>query len=623
MGFVLADKYRVLKPLGKGGEGSVWLSLHLQTEQLWAVKEIRKKKDGQGFRELNMMKKLHHPSLPKVVDVCEDEDFVYLIMEYVRGCTLEELLQRQKRFSTEQVLEVGSQIGHALCYLHGRTVPVFHLDIKPANIIWRRDGRLMLVDFGAAWKQLPEEAGFGEMEDSGEENSEFPRRGTDGFAAPEQYDPKRCVDGRSDIYGLGATLYCLISGVRYSRTLFKSRIPGCPDCLAAIIKNCIQEEPSLRYQNSRLLCRAITKCRKQNKNEKQRYRFWMALLLAVLAVGLAVHEIPREFAAGAKTEWNYEQLLSEAACAGGEERREYYERALFVCPERKEAYLQYLRQAEADGCFSRQEEEVIRTWLHTIPLGQRETYEELLEGRPEHYGELASNLGMIYWYDYEGEDGKQIAAGWFEKAVAAGRQMREKSDSGRHQGSDRASDWANDFEGAPEVSKESKEKPDWLMRAELYAHMGSYYGRLGNEDENGEVESSVQKYWNDLRQLLELDFSEYENPVTVLRFCEEAMNQIVFQTEEIHRAGASKDEILEQVERIVQKAEIWTGEAADESITGNGTAGGEATDKSITDSGKQGRDRLRALAEKVIAGAETAREVAGHLEMNGENGGLE
>ena len=134
-GDVVAGKYRLLRPLGRGGEGSVWLSLHLQTEQLWAVKEIPRGRDGQEFHELNMLKKLNHPSLVRILDVQEDTEAVYLIMEYIRGHNLAQMIRQQGRMSAEQVLEVGCQISRVLQYLHSRPSPVYHLDIKPSNII--------------------------------------------------------------------------------------------------------------------------------------------------------------------------------------------------------------------------------------------------------------------------------------------------------------------------------------------------------------------------------------------------------------------------------------------------------------------------------------------------------
>ena len=80
--------------MGKGGEGSVWLCIHVQTEQLWAVKEIPRREGRQEFREPDMMRKLYHPSLPQIVDVLEGEEYIYLIMEYVRGMNLEDWMKR-------------------------------------------------------------------------------------------------------------------------------------------------------------------------------------------------------------------------------------------------------------------------------------------------------------------------------------------------------------------------------------------------------------------------------------------------------------------------------------------------------------------------------------------------
>ena len=257
-GYLLNGKYRMVKPLGQGGEGSVWLALHLQTEQLWAVKIIWKTRQGRERHELDMMKQLHHPSLPRIIDTAEDEDKVFLVMEYVHGRSLETILREKGPFSPEQVLDVGVQIGNALCYLHGRKIPVLHLDIKPANIIRKKEGTLVLVDFGAARK-----AAGG----TGKEKS----RGTAGFAAPEQYDPDGVLSEQTDLYELGAMLYYLLAGVCYVPDGEKDRIPGCPDRLADIIRICLRQEPGGRYSSARQLCRALGKAgRRQRRRKKKR-----------------------------------------------------------------------------------------------------------------------------------------------------------------------------------------------------------------------------------------------------------------------------------------------------------------------------------------------------------------
>ncbi|MDO5345966.1 MAG: serine/threonine-protein kinase [Lachnospiraceae bacterium] len=553
-GNVVAGKYRLLKPLGKGGEGSVWLAIHLQTEQLWAVKEIPRGRDGQEFHELNMLKKLHHPSLARILDVQEETGAVYLIMEYIRGHDLAQIVQRQGRLSPEQVLEAGYQISRVLQYLHGRTSPVYHLDIKPSNIIREKGGRLVLVDFGAAAKPL----------NPGEEKE---RRGTKGFAAPEQYDLKGKVDARTDIFGLGATLYFLISGVCYSESLAKSRIPGCPEALGNILMKCVRSDPDERFENSRQLGRSLYRLKKRRAFERKRLQFWGAVLLAAAATGLAWKEVPREFFSRAEEVWNYEKLLEEALCAGKEESDSFYQKAVFLEPGRKEAYLQFLEEAAADACFSVTEEQALRTLLHTIPMGETQTNEEQLAENPEEYGPFAARLGMVYWYDYEAEGGKRIGTGWFRKA-----------------GKDR---------------ENRKDAPGWAVRSEIFAHMGSYYESLGRATEETD---HTAEYWEDLTKLLEQDVMEEENPVTELRFYQEAVNQMIFLAEELRNAGISEERQKNMLRLIRQKTEQASGELS----------GGKAD----IDAGEwpegQGRDTKEELVREILSRIQTAEEILEH-----------
>lgn len=516
-GSVVAGKYRLIKPLGRGGEGSVWLAVHLQTGQLWAVKEISKAEDGQELHELNMLKKLSHSSLPRILDVLEDTDTVYLIMEYIRGQNLAQLTARCGKLPVDQVLEVGCEISRVLQYLHGRSSPVYHLDIKPSNIILGEENRLVLVDFGAARKPLCQE-------------EEKNRKGTKGFAAPEQYCLEKNVDARTDIFGLGATLYFLISGVRYSEILAKSRVPGCPEQLGNILKKCVREDPAERFESSRQLSRSLYRLKRKREFERKRIQFWAAVLLAVAVSGLAWREVPREFFHQAEETWNYEKLLEEALCTGGQESYEYYQKAVFLDPGRGEAYLQFIEEADADACFSRTEEQALRKLLHTIPVGQEETNEERLARNPEEYGPFAARLGMVYWYDYEAEGGRRIGTGWFRKAVKG---------------------W-----------EKQKDTPAWVVRSEIFANMGSYYESLGRRTEEAD---HTAEYWKDLGKLLEQDVMQEEDPVTVLRFYQEAVNQIIFLADELRREGISgeqQEEILRLIyQKTEQAADTWAGEA--------------------------------------------------------------
>lgn len=554
-GDVLAGKYRLLKPLGKGGGGSVWLALHMQTEQFRAVKEIPRQENGREFHELNMIKKLHHPALAQILDVLEESSRIYLIMEYIRGQNLEELSRKRGCLTVEQTLDAGLQISGALCYLHSRKTPVYHLDIKPANIICRKDGRLVLVDFGAAWK------------DSGQKEDR--RNGTEGFAAPEQYDLTRAVDTRTDVYGLGATLYCLISGKRYSPVLYKGKIPGCPEALGEVIRKCLCPEPELRYADSRALYQSLTRIQRGYHGSRQRCRLLAALMLAMLSLGLAVRELPREFLFQAEENWNYEKILAEALCVPDGESLALYRRAVFLEPEREDAYLQYLRQAGADGEFTEEEERSVRMLLHTIPLGEEQSYEELLSQNPAAYGKVMTGLGLACWYDYTGENGRRLGSGWFSKAAACAQTKAVF----------RAEQKADEVREAEEV---------WIQRAEIYAHMGNYFDRLGRPDESGETRDAARQYWQDQGRLLELDFAADENVVTALRFFRESMEQLVFLAEELRKSGITGEECFQRLELILEKMEQLL------------------ANRDLSEL----EERLR---QEVLQSAQTAGEVAGNL----------
>lgn len=564
----MAGKYQILQTLGKGGEGSVWLAVHLRTEQFWAVKEIARREDGREFHEIDMMKKLRHSSLPLISDVLESRECVYLVMEYIRGHTLEEIRKKQGCLSAWQVMEVGIQLSSVLCYLHGRKRPVLHLDIKPANIIQKRDGTLVLVDFGASWKQRGE-------------NRENKRRGTDGFAAPEQYDLQQALDQRTDIYGLGATLYYLISGVKYSSALKKSRIPGCPEAMSVIIRKCIREDPKQRYQDGKKLRRDLIKL--SYRLGRKRSRLWAALLLVALAFWVALRGLPAEFSARVEEQWDYGKLLAEALCCGGEERLTCYEKALFRAPGRKQAYLQLLEQAGSDGTLSKEEENQIRTLFHTIPLGKSETYEELLARNPAAYGEVSFRLGMLYWYGYDGEEGHRIASGWFHKAT-----------------------------GALQKLPEDRQREEWEIRAEIFGYRSAYFDRLGFQDEMGENQKLELAYWEDLKKILALERETEDYAVMELYFLKETLQQMIFLAEDLWHAGISAEEQLQMAERLAERVEeecLGREEAGENSGDRNEEMGGEAVDR-----------KKQELRRETADLAETVKMVISHLGEQAEVG---
>lgn len=228
--------------------------------------------------ELHMYRKLHHPSLPMIVEEIRTPEGNFLVMEYIRGRNLQKIMDKEKHLDVERVLEIGISLCRTLSYLHTRDEPILHLDLKPANVIIRPDGKIMLVDLGASRRCADRE-------------QNRIRCGTPGFAAPEQYDPGRKLTAAADIYSLGAVLYYLISGVIFSDCCIKSKIPGCPDALGKVIRKALAAKPKDRYQSAREFEDALTKVKKELGAEKKRIRLEGAILLAILCVYLAFRTI--------------------------------------------------------------------------------------------------------------------------------------------------------------------------------------------------------------------------------------------------------------------------------------------------------------------------------------------
>ena len=205
VGSTLNNRYRIAKLVGQGGFGAVYRAWDLSLSQPVALKEnvdTGPESQRQFEREAKLLAGLRHPNLPRVND-----HFVlpglgqYLVMDFVEGKSLRAMLvERGRPLDEAEVLPWVRQVCDALEYLHTRTPPIIHRDIKPDNIIVTPEGRAMLVDFGIS-----------KLYDPGKGTTVGAKAVTPGFSPPEQYAGGR-TDPRSDIYALGATLYTLLTG---------------------------------------------------------------------------------------------------------------------------------------------------------------------------------------------------------------------------------------------------------------------------------------------------------------------------------------------------------------------------------------------------------------------------
>lgn len=254
IGETVGGKYTVLKLLGTGGCCAVYLVIDKKLNKMWAMKTFNKKDRRTNLyvrdiilTEAQMMLGLNHPAIPLIVDIIEDDDNLFVLREYIEGETLESLAAQQGAQSADNVIEWGKQLCDALGYLHSRNL--IYRDMKPANVILRPNGTLKIVDFGIMRTYKPNQAG------------DTCCLGTKGYAAPEQFGGSQ-TDARTDIFGLGMTMFRLVTGINPTKPPYEIKPirevnPNLPEGLEYIISKCIMPNPKDRYQSCNELMVAL------------------------------------------------------------------------------------------------------------------------------------------------------------------------------------------------------------------------------------------------------------------------------------------------------------------------------------------------------------------------------
>jgi beta-lactam-binding protein with PASTA domain/tRNA A-37 threonylcarbamoyl transferase component Bud32 len=205
IGRVLGNRYRLVSALGSGASAHVFLAEDVSLQRRVAVKVLQPALAAdesflKRFRaEARSAASLNHPHVLRVFDWGEDTDGPYLVLEYLLGGSLRDMLDRGFRLSPAQAAQLGAQVAQGLAYAHARGL--VHRDIKPANLLFDEEGRVRIADFGVA-RALAEAAW---TEPAGA------MVGTARYASPEQAQAQR-VDGRSDVYSLALVLYECLTG---------------------------------------------------------------------------------------------------------------------------------------------------------------------------------------------------------------------------------------------------------------------------------------------------------------------------------------------------------------------------------------------------------------------------
>lgn len=230
------EKYNQDLFLGRGSFGSVYRVREICTGRIYACKVAEGKGVEYLRKEAGLLRELHHPLFPHYKEEWENEYKSFLCMEYVPGCTLEELVQRRGRLTVKTVRFIAGELADGLALLH-REGYVFR-DIKPANIMIRQDGKVKLLDFGCVCPV-------------GEECNIL--AGSPGFAAPEQFvkgNPQKCMD----VYAMGKVMQYMLLGRKEKRDWKHCR---CSARMRKIVNYCLQQNEENRPPNMEVVLKML------------------------------------------------------------------------------------------------------------------------------------------------------------------------------------------------------------------------------------------------------------------------------------------------------------------------------------------------------------------------------
>lgn len=396
LGTVVGGKYQILREVGRGGMSVVYYAMDTHLNSHWAVKEVRKTSSTQKnevvinslLAEKELMKKLSHPALPRIVDFIEDQETIYVVMDFIEGRSLDKIIKEHGAQPADAVIEWAKQLCDVLDYLHSKNV--IYRDMKPANVMLKPDGNVVLFDFGIAREYKEQNL------------ADTTILGTKGYAPPEQFGSRQ-TDARSDIYALGMTMQHLLTGIdprnpNYEFHPVREYNPEVSAGLESIINKCVAIDPDDRYQNCGELLYALQFPEEEVEifKKRQKRKLTAFIVMASISILMVILGLVGLLLAKNENNKNYDYMINISTSTPYETKVETYTRAIDLFGDDTRAYIKLLEAYEDNNLFGDTESKQF--------TGKYNENQDAFDMTTTDYLDLSYKAGVTYLYLYSGGD---------------------------------------------------------------------------------------------------------------------------------------------------------------------------------------------------------------------------
>jgi len=497
--------------------------------------------------ETEMLKKLHHPHLPSIVDVIDCQDSFLIVMDYIEGKSLQSILNHNGPQSKENVIEWAKQLCDTLGYLHSRTPSIIYRDMKPANVMLNPDGKnVTLIDFGTAREYKQHSQG------------DTTWLGTRGYAAPEQFGGHGQTDGRTDIYCLGATMYHLLTGKSPADTQFVIYPVGqlnpslAGSGIEKIVAKCCEPRPEDRYQNCAELMFDLENEANMTDAADRRRRFRLALfVLACLfsvfsLVGMFVFKSLEKKASNQSFDLYINQAENALDTTNPDSIKEVsdlYIKAARIKPSDERIYNGMLSAVQEIGATGNGEQDFTQTESEALNAllddrGEKNALTRNIDyfeqNNPGGYADFVYDLAVTYYFF---GNNRKKGAEWFKKIID------------------------NPYleENQEENQKENRKEVANALYTIGDAYQSIFSGEAGQVDvgksvvETNQKEMSKETFFNEMVQLTDGDVCARMGKTQFgLLMYREMAYQIYEHCIDFMKAGITEEQMIQQLDKVDQ-----------------------------------------------------------------------